>query len=479
MAATAGAVENDCINDPFLTHTLPALRPEDAPESYQASVAQAAPGPVPLSRNPLLSTDREPYRSQAMAREIDIVDDPFMRSRADPEALVDRRMSTRLDPWSSQGSVAREPLDVQKDPFLSGVAFEDAGPADLMSDPFLTHPHYDAAARGQGKTDRSLRNKVEHALGKGDPNREAKVGRVLVLLPWGIFLWVLLLRDVMWHYTVSVSIAVISFLVVTPMVLVAAWGMGKRATRIPLITLSILWLVAACLGIHFGQIGWDHFWRQHWWMRTGFTSADTAAETPAGSRLDSAVIDFWDDKTQRSVNGTAVDSSKSAGFKNGRIFCVAPILSPVVASATGITRVNYWAIGIDCCQPLGHFTCDESRHHSGAYGVVSLDGGFPCPSCNVEDFRTAVAKAESAHDLASGTDAIFVRWVKNPGNISWWAGWHAVWFLITMAIVSFPLLGGAGFAAWYYGWGSRLGESSFSGLGFDPSALKLSSAFVP
>jgi len=154
------------------------------------------------------------------------------------------------------------------------------------------------------------------------------------------------------------------------------------------------------------------------------------------------------------VNGTYVDDLRSAGFKNGHYFCAAPIISPETAGGAFI-RVNYWAIGIDCCQRSGSFICDDSRDFEAGYGVVMLDGGLPCPDCHLDEFRSAVRKAEALHGLVSAPGALFVRWVRNPLKLKAGVLMKAILFILLAGLISFVVLWIFASWAWYYGVGRR------------------------
>jgi hypothetical protein len=59
-----------------------------------------------------------------------------------------------------------------------------------------------------------------------------------------------------------------------------------------------------------------------------------------------------------------------------------------------LALVNYWAIGTNCCRPLGSFTCDGSRDPGAGYGVVILKS-------DTRHFGQAVQKALEGQSLMS------------------------------------------------------------------------------
>merc|ERR1719149_529094 len=140
-------------------------------------------------------------------------------------------------------------------------------------------------------------------------------------------------------------------------------------------------------------------------MKTGIQYGASAA-TPAEARSDAAVITFQNVKAGSAW--TSVDTSRAAGYRgDGGIYCAAPILDPTEALGD-IMRVEFWAIGINCCDDFGSFTCDASREFpGGGTGVVMKEGGMPCIGCHAEQFRLAAAKAAGVNRMVSAPGALF------------------------------------------------------------------------
>lgn len=272
----------------------------------------------------------------------------------------------------------------------------------------------------------------------------------------------LLVWIILRHYSV-VAATIISVIVYGIFgVMFAMWLSGVRSGPLSLFALSVLCLGTATLGIILGQVGWEHVYRQYWWVRTGHWTENDSAQTMAGARVDAAVVGFWNTQSGSSstVAGTSVDPTRSASYKDGSRYCVAPVLSPDSISG-GLIRVNYWAIGIDCCQNVGSFYCDDSRSYAGAYGVVALDGGFPCPTCNNEQFRKAVEKAEAAHGLVSTSGALFVQYVSDPHAVVRGFFWRGFVYVVLTSIGMLMLCAIFGTIMWYYG----VGKGPVQGLG--------------
>lgn len=278
----------------------------------------------------------------------------------------------------------------------------------------------------------------------------------MVFVPWLLYIFVFVVWTVIRHYSyvaaMIVSVVVYGFF----LGMLAMWLAGSRSGALSLFALSVLCLSSATIGVILGQVGWQGLYRQYWWMQTGHWTENSSAQTSAGARVDAAVVGFWNTASNSTFAGTSVDTTRSAGYKDDLRYCVAPVLSPDSISG-GLIRVNYWAVGIDCCQHVGSFYCDDSRSSTGGYGVVALDGGFPCPTCNNEKFRRAVEKAEAAHGLVSTSGALFVRYVSDPhavGRKLFWLGFvYALLTVLGMLLVC-AFFGGL---MWYYGVGKGQG----------------------
>jgi len=299
-------------------------------------------------------------------------------------------------------------------------------------------------------------------LGAGDPDRQARARTILVLVPVLLFLWEMVVWTLLSHISTNACWLMTVTLSVVSGMAVLMWYHGMRWGPVSLAALGTLCLIAVVMGTALGQRGWNNNWRQFWWMNIGQQIVPTVAATPAGARSDAATLAF------ASVNGTldhsSVDISRSVGFKDTHLYCVAPILSPDTAGAD-FPRVNYWAVGMDCCSKSGTFSCDSSRDYSAGYGVVQLAGGFPCPSCNVDSFQKAIAKAESTYGLVSAPDALLVRWVTSISTTKMHAGLVAVGSLLFDMACGSLLLYVLGLTGWYYGLGKKTPTAVFMALG--------------
>mmetsp|Transcript_64106 Transcript_64106/g.134776 ORF Transcript_64106/g.134776 Transcript_64106/m.134776 type:complete len:521 (+) Transcript_64106:240-1802(+) len=406
--------------DPFLTH---------ASQNSEAASRQA--GEVPTAGPPAQAQTRPSMAGKAGAA-----------PTADSLPSIEGLANVRRDPFMADPRYVAGPD--QNDPFAT--AFTEGG--SYGSIPSRRSQLSQAAKLFKADWTESLYK----LLGPGDLQREPAVRNVLIVCLWVIFLWIVLMRVVLSHYSVVSTNVLVSVLSLASTGSVLVWSQGRREGPISLLTIGLFGLVATLGGSFVGRYGYETYWREYWWLQTGFQGGFTTASTPAMARSDFSVLNFWDSELQSTNNETRVDSARGVGYKDTDYYCVAPILSPEIAGAH-LIKVNYWAVGINCCQASGHFTCDGARQWNAGYGVVMLGDGYPCPTCNVERFRRAVAKAEGLHGLVSAKGAKFVRFVVNPQSIETAALLQCLGFLVLTSVLAGLAFAFIGWLAWYYGLG--------------------------
>mmetsp|Transcript_36299 Transcript_36299/g.93588 ORF Transcript_36299/g.93588 Transcript_36299/m.93588 type:complete len:332 (+) Transcript_36299:67-1062(+) len=104
--------------------------------------------------------------------------------------------------------------------------------------------------------------------------------------------------------------------------------------------------------------------------------------------------------------GTKLDFSRTIGFKNSNLFCVAPIVLGNSTPATG--SYDYWAIGLNCCSGAANdFHCgeyDNPQAHAGLRIMREDQRAF---------YRLAVQQAEAAYNIRS-VHPMFFYWMQDP-----------------------------------------------------------------
>lgn len=109
------------------------------------------------------------------------------------------------------------------------------------------------------------------------------------------------------------------------------------------------------------------------------------------------------------VPGTHMNLSKSYGFKNEDVYCVAPIVGPN-AGKEGPEVYDFWAVGLNCCS--GHaadFRCGEYNNVNARKGLRLMrdyERNF---------FRLAVQEAEAAYNIRANFP-VFMYWMEHPSD---------------------------------------------------------------
>lgn len=134
-----------------------------------------------------------------------------------------------------------------------------------------------------------------------------------------------------------------------------------------------------------------------------------------------------------------LESSTSVIGEDGHVYCAAPIrdLSPS-------RRVEYWAVGRDCCGEDG-FHCDSALDPAargvGAGGAVLFDnrGIFSWPTLyHYDDVRR---KAEATYTLDSSLKPIYVRWLRKDqleGLVDDYR--FKIWSFVTFTTIGYAFL---------------------------------------
>lgn len=147
-----------------------------------------------------------------------------------------------------------------------------------------------------------------------------------------------------------------------------------------------------------GFIAFEKAYQHYWCLHERNSYVNVLATEPAAQFADAGKVVFAD--------GTRIDSQRSLGYKDGKTFCVAPVMDEQSGGA-----VEFWAVGNDCCQVRGSFWCDDAWNYKARAGVVYQDV--------TGQFMAAVRQAEAAFELAASAEPLLVRWVKEPERVEW------------------------------------------------------------
>lgn len=167
--------------------------------------------------------------------------------------------------------------------------------------------------------------------------------------------------------------------------------------------LGILVLIATIAGAVIGSFAFGYFFLQYW--RAGLGAHYNVLPTePAIVHQDAGELSF--------ATSAKVDIGKTIGYKDNAVYCVAPILDDSQANV-----VNYWAAGVDCCEPRSNFRCDDVTDAMAKSGVVIPPGGPLVWPSGYAQFQAAAQEAAAAYGLHTTEEPVFVRWVLDPRTV--------------------------------------------------------------
>lgn len=127
--------------------------------------------------------------------------------------------------------------------------------------------------------------------------------------------------------------------------------------------------------------------------------------------MDAGVIEF--------EVGTSFDPGKTWHFKDGELYCAAPIISSQNQVPLRQTY-DFWAVGKNCCAPgASDFRCGSWGSSTAHYGLRTVDEG------DLNYYRLAVQQAEALYGIMA-PHPIFLKWSEDPAREV--LSWHAQGF---------------------------------------------------
>lgn len=216
------------------------------------------------------------------------------------------------------------------------------------------------------------------------------------IIPLAVFNTVLLLFTYGFMQIPSVCIIVACCFGLAGLVLLALRHRGHVWFPLGMAT-----LVAVLAGSVLGLFVYDTYACFPQFYSNSRTYTNLVPSQPSGAVADAGGITF--------SAKTFVDIKQSSGFisEAGYVYCAAPILDD-----TDLTRIEYWAVGVDCCGSDGSFACDQSGDESAQAGIRVFDNSGWFMMSNHDFYVQARKKAEAAHALVSVESPIYLRWVR-------------------------------------------------------------------
>jgi hypothetical protein len=99
-------------------------------------------------------------------------------------------------------------------------------------------------------------------------------------------------------------------------------------------------------------------------------------------------------------------------------------------------RVEFWAIGLNCCSMRKDFRCDGGREKGAHSAIVIRDNGVEDPGGPRDQFHKAIAQATKAYGLPTPENTLLVRWGEDAKNMQEDYRTQAMGLIILTAIIS-------------------------------------------
>lgn len=230
-----------------------------------------------------------------------------------------------------------------------------------------------------------------------------------VVIPYALFVFVFSVVSLRLHYEAPLIADLVVFVAFILVMAVGLIALGKIKSRTMgyitneptwTIFLAITLFLAFLMAIGLGEWVFEMHFRPYWDLGNLNNFTNVNPQYIRGQMvMDAGHISF--------VPGTRLDLSRSMGFRNGDVYCVAPI----VFGETKMDTYDFWAVGTNCCSGnSADFHCSNFNNER-ANGAMRLVGG---QSDKERPFyRLAVQQAEAAYEMQA-VHPLFFHWVAFP-----------------------------------------------------------------
>lgn len=230
---------------------------------------------------------------------------------------------------------------------------------------------------------------------------------ITLFAPWCLFAAVLWLLSFSLHYTAPLVVGLLVLFLVLLVIAagIHAWGAARSSNedsvgqyRTAWFKVLVLWLALAwTMAVLIGESNYMDSTAAYYNIRTLQTYENVDVSTGSGiAAMDAGIVVFKE--------GTTVDTSKSAAFRNDDIYCVAPLKLHDQAAENN----DFWAVGRNCCSGYhGDFHCGEynnPRANSGIRVMRDVEAQF---------YRLAVRQAAAEWKLQA-RNPVFFTWMQDP-----------------------------------------------------------------
>jgi len=226
---------------------------------------------------------------------------------------------------------------------------------------------------------------------------------LLIVVPWTMFMMVMFLFFMCYWFACWLSWIAFGVGIILSFVLLRLAWTGTRGNPRFWLILGCLCIVACGLGAYLGLVAYYQYFINEHIYNGSRTYTNVLPDQNPGKTADGESFEF-------SI-GTQVNTPDTVGYQTrGTMYCVAPIVG--VTSAVEQTYVGYWAVGENCCEARGAFSCGDIANDEARSGLRILDANaFKDPT--TPKYMKAIEQAEVLYNLQVPSNPTLVRWVLN------------------------------------------------------------------
>lgn len=237
---------------------------------------------------------------------------------------------------------------------------------------------------------------------------------ISLLVPWVVFMtsFGLAAYEVRYKFPMTILLVEVAVLAAFFLNLLRAWRERSELMQdgfYPLY-LAVMLFLASSSGLACGEYTYSHM--SYSAMRVSALAAYTNVDPSVTVLQDGQVSPtrgarYQDLGMVRFPKGTIVDTSRSRSYRNGILYCVAPIVNPLCKTNCGM---DFWAVGINCCSEYNatDFTCGgEISDKDSAGGLREVNDAYR------PFYRLAVLQSPQASQALS-PHPLFFEWTASP-----------------------------------------------------------------
>lgn len=185
----------------------------------------------------------------------------------------------------------------------------------------------------------------------------------------------------------------------------------------------VTFTLAVGLGIYCGN--WNY--ESNLWYSFKYNSMESYPSIDVGKEL---AVNVLDAGRVYFASTAKIDRSQSWHFKDGTLYCVAPIIS---SAGMKTKTLDFWAVGTDCCSDeASDFRCGEFTNMNARSGLRLLD------ESKLKMYRLAVEQATQMFKIHS-TNPLFFEWTQDPlEDVQKFeiAGWQSFQLAVVFSLVA-------------------------------------------